>query len=142
MIIKANKNHLDSLLYLEEMCFKNDCFKLSRANFLYHIKKENILIYLKDEKVVSYILSITYKNSIRIYSLAVDKNYQNMSLATKLCENIINNSNKKIYLEVRKSNEKAIRLYEKLGFKYQKILKNYYFDEDGIKMLREFEIGN
>ncbi len=43
-----------------------------------------------------------------------------------------------VYLEVRVSNEPAIRLYEKLDFKKVKVLKRYYLDgEDAYLMARE-----
>ncbi len=42
------------------------------------------------------------------------------------------------YLEVRVSNEAAIRLYEKLGFKKIRVLRRYYLDgEDAWLMARE-----
>jgi Acetyltransferases len=40
-----------------------------------------------------------------------------------------------VYLEVRISNAPAIHLYEKLGFKKVKVLRNYYVDgEDAFLM--------
>lgn len=44
-------------------------------------------------------------------------------------------------LEVRVSNESAIKLYEKFGFKNVGIRKNYYQDnfEDAYLMVREME---
>ncbi|ULO03660.1 GNAT family N-acetyltransferase [Campylobacter sp. RM12651] len=138
MIIKATKTHLKDLLLIEEECFKNDCFKLGKNNFLYHIKKENIFIFLCDKKVAGYIMKLTYKNSIRIYSLAIKDEFKGLKIGTKLCEELINNAKvlnkEKIFLEVRVSNINAINLYKKFQFKEEKILKNYYSNEDGIKM--------
>lgn len=141
MIIKANKTHLKDLLQIEEECFKNDCFKLSKNNFLYHIKKENILIFLCEKSVAGYIMMLTYKKSIRIYSLAVKNDFKGLKIGTKLCEELVKIAKidkKTLSLEVRISNITAINLYKKLGFKANKILKNYYFDEDGIKMSLSF----
>lgn len=45
----------------------------------------------------------------------------------------------KIFLEVRKSNLVAARLYEKFGFKAFSVRKKYYADgEDAVVMLKEF----
>lgn len=138
MIILADKSHINSLLEIEYECFQNDCFKLSKDNFLYHIKKQNIFVFLCDNIVAGYILILRYKKSIRIYSIAVKNNYKNMGIGKKLCDYAIEysklNLKNKVYLEVRVSNFSAIKLYEKLGFKFYKKLQNYYCDEDGIKM--------
>ena len=47
-----------------------------------------------------------------------------------------------INLEVRISNQKAIKLYEKCGFKIVAIRKNYYQDnhEDAYLMIKEMEV--
>ena len=44
-----------------------------------------------------------------------------------------------IHLEVRKGNETAIRLYERLGFERDGIRKGYYTDpvEDAVLMTRQ-----
>lgn len=39
---------------------------------------------------------------------------------------------KTFYLEVKKSNQQAISVYEKAGFKVVREIKNYYENEDGI----------
>lgn len=138
MIIFADKSHLNALLKIELECFANDCFKLSKENFIYHIKRQNIFIFLYENNTAGYILYIKYKNSIRIYSLAVSNKFKNMGIGKSLCEAVINyaklNLKNSVFLEVRKSNINAINLYKKLGFVYHKYLKNYYYEEDGIKM--------
>lgn len=135
MILKAQKYHLKTLCEIEQECFENDIYMLSKNNIAYHIKKGNILVYLHHQETAGYILTINHKHSIRIYSLAVRKNFTKLGIATKLCEKIIQTSTKKISLEVRKSNEIAIKLYQKLGFKIIKELPLYYQNENGLKML-------
>ena len=39
---------------------------------------------------------------------------------------------KTFYLEVKKSNKQAISVYEKVGFKVVREIKNYYENEDGL----------
>ncbi|RDU74258.1 N-acetyltransferase [Helicobacter anseris] len=135
MILKAQKYHLEALYQIEQECFGDDIYMLSKNNIAYHIKKGNILIYLSNQKIAGYILTINYKHSIRIYSLAIRQEFLKMGIATKLCQKVIQTSAKKVYLEVRKSNQIAIKLYEKLGFKIIKELPLYYQNEDGLKML-------
>lgn len=139
MILKATTKHLKDLIQIEQECFGSDCFKLSKNNFIYHIKKGNIFVFSQNKLIAGYILLINYQKSLRVYSLAVKKEFQNMQIAYKLCNECIKfakslNKNK-IILEVRKSNQKAINLYEKLNFKKAKILNNYYENEDGIKYI-------
>jgi ribosomal protein S18 acetylase RimI-like enzyme len=42
---------------------------------------------------------------------------------------------KKIRLEVRVSNKRAISIYEKFGFEKNGIIKGYYGNEDGIEFV-------
>ena len=44
------------------------------------------------------------------------------------------NVTSELWLNVRKSNTAAIKLYEKLGFKHIATDKGYYYDEDAIVM--------
>ncbi len=71
--------------------------------------------------------------------VSVKKEFQRKGVATNLLkemEDILKNLNvKKVFLEVRRSNLKAQALYEKLGFKYMGVRKNYYQNtEDALIM--------
>ena len=67
--------------------------------------------------------------------------YQNKKIGTKLIEQMINDCRKNnvssITLEVKKSNNNAIHLYEKMGFTKVSIRKGYYQGIDGILMEKE-----
>lgn len=95
----------------------------------------NIFIYIKEEPIG---LIITWQSDLNaeIIDFVVNKENQNQGIGKKLINYAINDLIKKginqISLEVRKSNEKAIYLYEKLGFTYDKTINNYYKDEDGL----------
>ena len=58
-------------------------------------------------------------------------------LVTALCEELFSRGVAFVYLEVRKSNIAAVKLYDKCGFKPVGIRKKYYEDaEDAIVMMK------
>ncbi|MCG3691504.1 GNAT family N-acetyltransferase [Aliarcobacter butzleri] len=137
MIKKAKKENLKDLYYLESRVFQNDSFALTKSAFRYHILKNNLYIFEKDEKIVGYLLWLERKNYFRLYSLAIDINSQGLGIASKLLEYSFEKlRNKNFSLEVKTKNIKAIKLYEKYGFKIKKVLKDYYEDSDGYLMIK------
>ena len=78
-----------------------------------------------------------------VVSIAVLPEYRRRGIATALMSRAMDAMKNKygaseVYLEVRVSNEPAIRLYEKLGFTKVRILRGYYLDgEDAYLMARE-----
>ena len=78
-----------------------------------------------------------------VVSIAVLPEYRRRGIATALMSRAMDTMKNKygaseVYLEVRVSNEPAIRLYEKLGFTKVRILRGYYLDgEDAYLMARE-----
>ncbi|WP_297475112.1 ribosomal protein S18-alanine N-acetyltransferase [Thermococcus sp.] len=79
-----------------------------------------------------------------IMSIAVDPEYRRngigTALLTEVIERLINEGARYIGLEVRVSNERAIRLYESLGFRRIKRIMGYYADgEDAYYMLLPVE---
>ncbi len=137
MIKKAKKENLKFLYDLENKVFTNDPFALSKESFKYHILKNYLYVFEIDEKIVGYILWLERKNYFRLYSLAIDSDFQALGIASKLLEYSFENlKNKNYSLEVKITNIKAIKLYEKFGFKIKKVLKDYYEDSDGYLMVK------
>lgn len=137
MIKKAKKENLKDLYDLEKKVFHDDPFALTKSAFRYHILKNNLYIFEKDEKIVGYILWLERKNYFRLYSLAIDINFQGLGIASKLLEYSFEKlRNKNFSLEVKIKNIKAIKLYEKYEFKVKKVLKDYYEDSDGYLMIK------
>lgn len=82
----------------------------------------------------------------RIFSLAVHPAYRNRSVGSNLLKEIINIFRKlgvfEIILEVRSSNVRAKRFYERHGFSQIGIAEKYYFDaEDACLMKLELRCG-
>ena len=76
-----------------------------------------VILAIKDDKVVGYI-DITHKyDENEPYDVFVKEEYRNMGIATDMLSYAIElDKNKRIMLLVDIDNEKAIRLYEKVGF--------------------------
>lgn len=77
----------------------------------------------------------------RILILAVDERARGKGIGARLVklfeERFGDRAIRRINLEVRLSNETAIRLYEKLGFEKRKVLPRYYADgEDAYLMTK------
>ena len=67
---------------------------------------------------------------LRIDSVAVDKSFRNQGIGTQLINKVFefakNEGFKEVVLEVNNTNPKAKELYERIGFKEEKIVR-YYF---------------
>lgn len=137
MITKAKIEDLNSLFNLECKVFKDDSFALSKNSFRYHILKNRVFKIELENKIAGYILWLERKKYFRLYSLAIDTNFQGLGLASKLLDYSFTNLEKNEFsLEVKISNKNAIKLYEKFGFKIKKVLENYYENEDGYLMIK------
>ena len=138
MIIQANIKHTKALLALEIELFSKDDFPLSIGSFYYHIKRNKLFIYIQDSKIIGYILWLKRQKYYRLYSLGVSKEFRTSGVAQKLLTYSFDHLDTLAFsLEVRTTNQNAIKLYEKNGFKIQKLLTDYYPDHcDGYLMKR------
>ena len=95
-----------------------------------------------NQKIIGYIGSWFFKDFVHITNVAVHPDFRKKGIGTKLMNYIINLAKsrkvKKIVLEVRVSNIIAQRLYKNLGFKVEKVKKEYYPNnkEDAFYMVK------
>lgn len=92
--------------------------------------------------VVGYVAGFLASAEVgRIFSLAVHPAYQNRSVGSYLLKEIINIFRREkvleVILEVRSSNTKAKKFYEKHGFYQTGIIEKYYNKEDACLMRLE-----
>ena len=100
----------------------------------------HFLLYIENEKIVGFINYYLIYEKIEIANFNVLPEFQNKSVGTKLLEYLINKYKdiaQNITLEVKSDNNKAIHIYEKMGFKKVAIRQGYYQGIDGILMERE-----
>mgnify|MGYP002623792999 CR=1 FL=1 len=81
-------------------------------------------------QVAGYIALMSILNESELISIAVHEDYRNLGIARELLDIAYDMLKKRgsdlIHLEVRESNEAAIRLYESEGFEKDGVRKGYY----------------
>jgi ribosomal-protein-alanine N-acetyltransferase len=95
------------------------------------------------EDLVGYVINSRYVDAWHVMNVAVDPEHQRRGIAAALLERLFDltrdDERRGYTLEVRVSNEDAIRLYERLGFESRGIRRGYYTDnrEDALIMWRD-----
>ena len=95
------------------------------------------------EDMLGYLIVARYVDAWHIMNLSVDPAQRRQGVATQLLEALFevtgDDDRRGFTLEVRVSNDAAIRLYENLGFRSQGVRRGYYTDnrEDALIMWRE-----
>ena len=99
-----------------------------------------VYVYEENNYIKAYISTIFDGKTIEILNFCVDNNYQRLGIGTKLLSHVLNELKalgaKDSILEVRTSNEKAIGLYEKIGYKQIHIRKAYYSNGEDALVLQ------
>jgi ribosomal-protein-alanine acetyltransferase len=95
-----------------------------------------------ENSVLGYILFWHVADEIHLLNVAVEPAARRGGIGRALVEDLLAyaraNAAAKVLLEVRASNEAAIRLYERLGFARFNVRARYYSDgEDGVEMVLE-----
>ena len=96
----------------------------------------------KDEEIKGYVFATVVLDEVNIDRVAVREKYRGNKVATNLLgkaeELFLEKGIKYVYLEVRRSNVKAISLYEKLGYKIIGVREKYYENiEDAFVMHKQ-----
>ena len=141
MIEFLSKSHIDQILALYDGNFSDGWNKtmlegaFDSGRFLAIGKRDG-------QNLIALITISTTQFDADIEGIVVDKNFRNKGYAMELLsfsENHLKKENiEKIFLEVRKSNVVAQKLYQKIGFNAISQRKEYYSDnEDAIVMAKE-----
>lgn len=97
-----------------------DCLK---ANYTAWVIEHN-------NSTAAFLIALMVEGECQLMNIGVNVAHQRRGLASELMTHLIQfsrlNQCDHIFLEVRASNQSAIRLYEKHGFKHCSIRRNYY----------------
>jgi ribosomal-protein-alanine N-acetyltransferase len=93
--------------------------------------------------LVGYLIISRYVDAWHVMNVAVDPDHRGRGIARTLFDDLFartaEDGGRGYTLEVRVSNEEAIRLYERLGFKSRGVRRGYYTDnrEDALVMWKD-----
>jgi len=130
---------LEKQLFTSSWHFDDFVYELMENQFSYNF------VYERDNFIVGYVgVWIMYEQS-QITTIGVDNNYQQQGIGRTMMNEVIDFAVSQkcevMSLEVRVSNQKAISLYQSLGFETQAIRHDYYQDnhEDAYLMVKRLE---
>ena len=142
VVMKADKTKASQIAELEKECFSLPWSKKTITEAM----DNGTLFFVaqKGEKTVGYIGISIILDEGYITNIAVTKKERKKGVGTALLERVFaearDNNLSFISLEVRESNNKAISLYEKFGFKKEGKRKNFYDNpkEDALILTKRF----
>lgn len=119
---------LDAIHAIEQENFRNPW---SYESIKYMVKKypTNYVIVDDHNLVIGFVLLLLADDECQILNFAIKQSLHGQGFGSKLLHYMLATLPSHInavYLEVRQSNISAQKLYEKFGFKYVGIRKNYY----------------
>ena len=96
-------------------------------------------------RLIGYLIVSRYVDAWHVMNVAVAPDYRRLGIASRLLNDLfeltVHDGQRGYTLEVRVSNEAAIRLYERMGFLGRGVRRGYYTDnrEDALIMWRDPE---
>ena len=141
MIRRAKTDDIMAIVKLEKQGLRSTL----GANFIYNeIVNNPFAMYFVIElngQVIGYIGYHVIDENAEILNFVISKLYQGNGYGTKILDETLNEVDrlgvKTITLEVRVSNKRAQKLYEKFGFKASYKREKYYDNEDAIVYIKE-----
>jgi ribosomal-protein-alanine N-acetyltransferase len=141
-IRRLDLSDLDAIDAIEQRAYPTPW---SRAMFASELAKPTSICLgaFEGAELVGYIVNSRYVDAWHVMNVAVDPDRRRRGIATQLLEHLFEltqgDERRGYTLEVRISNDAAIRLYERLGFEPRGLRRGYYTDnrEDALIMWRD-----
>jgi len=147
MMIEFRKLKLRDLNAIEEIERTSYPTPWSRSMFAGELAKPSSIclgaVEAERDELVGYLIISRYVDAWHVMNIAVAPEYRRRGIGRSLMERLFEvtarDARRGYTLEVRVSNEAAIRLYEELGFKTRGIRRGYYTDnrEDALIMWKD-----
>lgn len=134
MISNSTNNELSAINKLGLVLYDNFINIYDVENYILNDYYQ-VLTY-KDETTKGFLIAYNNIDYIELLVIVVDPNYRRLNIGFKLMNYLIDNSDKDILLEVASTNDSAIRLYEKCGFKKIGVREKYYRNSDDAYIMK------
>ncbi|NDV19121.1 ribosomal protein S18-alanine N-acetyltransferase [Pseudodesulfovibrio sp. JC047] len=142
-VVVLGEKDVQDLIELEALCF---AYHWTREQFLLGLsRKAFVVLGIRDRAVLSgYIAFSMIEDEMEILNIAVRPQYRRRGLAAKLLAKSLAACEEhhitKSFLDVKISNEPALSLYRKFGYKKIGVRKKYYPDtkEDALLFRYDF----
>ena len=140
---RLDSGHLDIVEAIERQAYPTPW---SRSMFDAELRKPSSLAlgaFTGEDVLVGYAFVSRYVDAWHVMNIAVANEFRRRGIASALLERLFDvtatDPRRGYTLEVRVSNEGAIKLYERLGFEARGVRRGYYTDnrEDALIMWRE-----
>lgn len=129
MIRSISLSDLDQLLEIEHQSFPKSPYDRTTLINLYWLYPDTFRAYLDEEGLIRGY--IAFSPDGHIISIAVHPHARRQGIGRKLFQEVTHYPKvRKIWAEVRKSNEGAQAFYRKMGFQTIGTIPNYYGNED------------
>jgi [ribosomal protein S18]-alanine N-acetyltransferase len=142
--LEFRRLELADLSAIEEIERRSYPTPWSRSMFAGELAKPSSICFgaFEDGRLVGYLIIARYVDAWHVMNIAVEPGLQRRGIATAMMEHLFEltaDDTRGYTLEVRVSNEAAIRLYERLGFRSRGVRRNYYTDnrEDALIMWKD-----
>lgn len=128
-IRNMEENDLFQVAALEQ-CIFSEPWSLKSIKDTFFREDTIYIVAVKDDIIIGYCCLWKVAEEGQIYNVAVAEEFRNKKVGTALLKELLNRGKKaavlEFTLEVRKSNQYAIQLYQNFGFESAGIRKNFY----------------
>lgn len=125
---------LNRILEIEQQSFPKSPYAWSTFLHLHWLCPETFWVYVnhpndqEKEEVCGYLI---FSKEGHLISIAIDPQYRRKGIGKTLIKRAMETlSFKKIWAEVRRSNQGALAFYQEIGFRIVGVVSNYYGNED------------
>ena len=137
----AQDSDMDAIAELEKTCLPaGDVWSEALISNMFSNSYDKLFVLEEDGAVRGYINTRDIGGDVDLMSICVSPEYRGRGYASLLMQRALAQPYNQVILEVRESNETAIHLYEKFGFKKYARRNGYYSnpDEDAIIMIKKY----